>query len=140
MKDEIIDKINKLTTWYRDNSYKCDINKLLDFQDKLCTLLFNLSDLYSEFSQNYNLSYIQRKYDFATNKMNFRNTNKNVSDCENLAEIEAKEQREIEVKYYEIAQKLNLLRQDARLLIQLCTQRISHLKHESEYSKIQNQT
>lgn len=138
--DEIIKKITQLKDWYFKNSANSNINKLLDFQDKLGTLSFNLSETYCQYSKDYNFSYIQRKYNFAIEKGKFIDQHKSATESDNLAEIGIKDFRESEVLNYEIAQRLNLIRQDVRMLLQLSQQRISHLKIELEYSRNNKQT
>lgn len=131
----IVDQITDLIDWYRGHSHDASITGLLDFQDKLSTYAANLSEIYAKYSLIYSIEYIQRKYTFAVEKQAHRNANKTVSDADDWAEQKVFEKRKKEVYAYEIAQKLQLLRQDVRQVLQVCTQRISFLKLEYEQNK-----
>lgn len=133
-----IDAVLRYIAWYRKKSDGANIHTLLKFQDRLAAHVANLSEQYVKYSLGYNLSYINRKYSTAVNKQKARE-NMNVSDSADWAEIRTKKDRKQEVLNYEIAQRLQMIRQDARTILQVCMQRISYMKLEYESSKIHNQ-
>lgn len=130
--NEIIQRIEKLLTWYSDNHSKSDIHKLLEFQDKLSLLSVNLGHLNAMSKGNALRSYFGRKYSFSVNKMSYINGGEAIGKSEELANISIKQQKDKEIEDIEYSEMINTMLRQVNKVLASCQQRISFAKVEWE--------
>jgi len=57
----MLDQIDQIISWYDENSSTAPVERLLDAQDKLSTLSWNLAELSSQTKTDYTYKYFIRK-------------------------------------------------------------------------------
>lgn len=130
-----IEKIEKLLSWYQNNSTKANIYSLLEFQDKLALLSVTLAEITAHGKGEALGSYFDRKYSFSVNKMSFINGGESIGKSETMAESSIKEQRDKERQDIEYSEYLRLMLAQVNKVLSACQQRISFAKVEWETSQ-----
>ena len=128
----IISKIETLLEWYEEKHTKVDIHKLLEFQDKLSLLSFNLGVMVAKSKGGAVGAYFERKYVFSVNKMSFINGGETNGKSDTMAEASIKKEREAEKEAIEYSEGLRFMLSQVNKILSACQQRISFSKSEWE--------
>lgn len=133
MQDEkIIQNIEKLLGWYESYHSTTDIYKLLDFQDKLSLLSFNLGVMVAKSKGEAVGAYFERKYVFSVNKMSFINGGETNGKSDTMAEASIKKERDEEKEAIAYSESLRFMLAQVNKVLSSCQQRISFSKSEWE--------
>jgi len=128
--EEIISKISVMAEWYKHNSRKAGIDKLLSVKDSLVTYNYNLAELLSEHKKQYNFAYYIRKISITKSRNAYVNQGHASNKAESISTEEHAEKLEQELELEHISVRLELLSKATRDIIRAIEQRVSYLKQE----------
>jgi len=126
----MLDQIDQIISWYDENSSTAPVERLLDAQDKLSTLSWNLAELSSQTKTDYTYKYFIRK--IQVNKSAQALVKNQIEKAWNKAisrsEIENEEHLRNEVTSEGAAYAAELKLKQVNKILQVMQQRISFSK------------
>ena len=128
--EDIIEKITKGIDWYYENHSQTSLPMLMNAQDKLATLSFNLAEIAGKAYSDYTTKYFLRKKKIIVKLEDFTEAGFNGTISKNKAENEALSAREEETKANGFQRETKLLLDQTNKILEAMKQRISQIKKE----------
>tara|TARA_R100000951_G_scaffold494_2_gene2184 strand:+ start:2613 stop:3047 length:435 start_codon:yes stop_codon:yes gene_type:complete len=129
---QIVNKIEKLLTWYEGNCDKASVLQLLKFNDQLSLLSVNLASICAKAKASYLRTYFERKYTFSTKKIDWIKNGSSAAKADEQARLEIGAIKASEIEREEEADILNLMLRQINKVLSSAQQRISFEKAEHE--------
>lgn len=139
--EESIKNISEGVKWYRNNSDRATIGKLLNFQDKMACESYYISEILARHHRQFTDAYRVRKWTYNKAKVSFMKE-ESMSGIKAEAEAFSKVEdlKKVEDLNYNIGYELDNIIKGVDKILKACQQRISFLKMEYEQTKRQNNT
>ena len=127
---ETLELIDQLIDWYNDNSSIAGVSELLECQDKLATLSWNLSEISGETKKDYTFKYLVRKIEVNKTAQSLIKNNVETAWNKALARSEQmnKEILESEIESEGAAYIADIKLKQVNRILSVMSQRISHAK------------
>ncbi len=130
----ILEEIEKILTWYKENCKTATVENLLYTRDKLACYSYDLANMVSDAFEDYNGNYFIRQISTSKKINKMVEFGTAVTQAAHKAKEEVEEVYKKELEYQSSASRLDKLLKQVNKILDSMNQRIAYLKkiHEED--------